>query len=114
VLLTTTTRTTPVAVLVLGYVLFGTGFGLVNTPITNTAVSGMPRAQAGVSAAIASTGRQIGNTLGVAILGSVVAAHLPAPVGWWILAGCGALVAALGVLTTTRPVVPVMQLASQH
>jgi EmrB/QacA subfamily drug resistance transporter len=114
VLLTTTTRTTPVAVLVLGYVLFGTGFGLVNTPITNTAVSGMPRAQAGVSAAIASTGRQIGNTLGVAILGSVVAAHLPAPVGWWILAGCGALVAVLGVLTTTRPVVPVMQLASQH
>ena len=113
VLLTTSTQTTPVAVLIVGYVLFGTGFGLVNTPITNTAVSGMPRAQAGVSAAIASTGRQIGNTLGVAILGSIVAAHLPAPVGWWILAGCGALVATLGVLTTTRRVVPAMQLASQ-
>ncbi|KOT38814.1 MFS transporter, partial [Streptomyces sp. NRRL WC-3701] len=26
-----------------GYVLFGIGFGLVNAPITNTAVSGMPR-----------------------------------------------------------------------
>lgn len=32
-----------------GYVLFGVGFGFVNAPITNTAVSGMPRAQAGVA-----------------------------------------------------------------
>ncbi|MGW4434961.1 MFS transporter, partial [Streptomyces sp. NPDC004596] len=30
-----------------GYVLFGIGFGFVNAPITNTAVSGMPRTQAG-------------------------------------------------------------------
>ncbi|RSN73870.1 MFS transporter, partial [Streptomyces sp. WAC 05379] len=30
--------------LLLGYVLFGIGFGFVNAPITNTAVSGMPRA----------------------------------------------------------------------
>ncbi len=29
------------------YILFGIGFGTVNSPITNTAVSGMPRAQAG-------------------------------------------------------------------
>ncbi|MFD0393444.1 MFS transporter [Streptomyces nogalater] len=35
------------ATLLLGYVLFGIGFGFVNAPITNTAVSGMPRAQAG-------------------------------------------------------------------
>lgn len=34
--------------LFLGYVLFGIGFGFVNAPITNTAVSGMPRAQAGL------------------------------------------------------------------
>lgn len=33
--------------LFLGYMLFGIGFGFVNAPITNTAVSGMPRAQAG-------------------------------------------------------------------
>ena len=39
-------------------------FGFVNAPITNTAVSGMPRAQAGVAAAVASTSRQIGQTLG--------------------------------------------------
>ncbi len=32
-----------------GYVLFGLGFGMVNAPITNTAVSGMPRSQAGAA-----------------------------------------------------------------
>lgn len=39
------------ATLILGYAMFGIGFGFVNAPITNTAVSGMPRAQAGVAAA---------------------------------------------------------------
>jgi EmrB/QacA subfamily drug resistance transporter len=107
--LTTVTPTTPLPVLLVAYVLFGTGFGLVNTPITNTAVSAMPRAQAGVSGAIASTGRQIGNSLGIAVLGSIVTAHRSehdgftsaSHLGWWILAACGALVATLGVLTTT-------------
>ncbi|KOG49414.1 MFS transporter, partial [Streptomyces varsoviensis] len=42
-----------VPLLFTGYVLFGVGFGLVNAPITNTAVSGMPRSQAGVAAAVA-------------------------------------------------------------
>jgi EmrB/QacA subfamily drug resistance transporter len=55
-----------------GYLLLGLGFATVNPPITNTAISGMPRAQAGVASAVASTSRQIGNALGVAIIGSVV------------------------------------------
>ena len=58
------------------YVVFGLGFGLVNAPITNAAVSGMPRAQAGVAAAIASTSRQVGSTLGVAVVGRA-ARHRP-------------------------------------
>ena len=64
---------TPFTWLFAAYVVFGIGFGLVNAPITNAAVSGMPRAQAGVAAAIASTSRQIGQTLGVAIVGALVA-----------------------------------------
>ncbi|MGW0901405.1 MFS transporter, partial [Streptomyces goshikiensis] len=59
-----------------GYVLFGLGFGMVNAPITNTAVSGMPRSQAGVAAAVASTSRQTGSTLGVAVIGAVLAAGM--------------------------------------
>ncbi|MFF9378659.1 MFS transporter [Streptomyces griseoluteus] len=99
--------------LFLGYVLFGVGFGFVNAPITNTAVSGMPRAQAGVAAAVASTSRQLGQTLGVAVIGAVLAAGIgsspyrdtfvsAARPGWWILAACGAAVLVLGLLTSGR------------
>jgi MFS family permease len=94
------------------YVIFGIGFGLVNAPITNTAVSGMPISQAGVAAAIASTSRQVGSALGVAIVGSAVTSALHGPIqlgfatashaGWWIVAGCGAAVLGLGLLTTGR------------
>ncbi|MFI9105942.1 MFS transporter [Streptomyces fildesensis] len=83
------------------YVLFGIGFGLVNAPITNTAVSGMPRSQAGVAAAVASTSRQVGQSLGVAVIGAAIAAGLHTT-AWWIIAGCGAMVLLLGTLTTGR------------
>jgi hypothetical protein len=86
---------------------FGFGFALVSPPIANTAVSGMPPAQAGVAAAVATTSRQVGITLGVAVLGAVAGsgighgfAHATRP-GWWIVAALGLAVAALGYLTTT-------------
>jgi len=83
------------------YVLFGIGFGLVNAPITNTAVSGMPRAQAGVASAVASTSRQVGQALGVAVIGAALAAGMHAG-AWWIITGCGATVLVLGAVTTGR------------
>jgi MFS family permease len=90
------------------YVLFGLGFAMVNSPITNTAVSGMPREQAGVAAAIASTSRQVGGALGVAVIGAAVAAGYGAGfaeashAGWWIISGLGAAVLVLGLVTTGR------------
>ena len=114
VMLTGIDPVTPFTWLFAAYVVFGIGFGLVNAPITNAAVSGMPRAQAGVASAIASTSRQLGQTLGVAIVGALVvtsqvkgasagpsfasASHA----GWWTLAGCGAVVLVLGVVATSR------------
>jgi EmrB/QacA subfamily drug resistance transporter len=83
------------------YVLFGIGFGAVNAPITNTAVSGMPRAQAGVAAAVASTSRQVGQSLGVAVIGAALAAGLHTA-AWWIITGCGLSVLVLGTLTSGR------------
>ncbi|MFI5764414.1 MFS transporter [Streptomyces sp. NPDC051563] len=95
-----------------GYVLFGIGFGLVNAPITNTAVSGMPRAQAGVAAAVASTSRQTGGALGVAIVGAVLASGMAGGAGsaagfvaaarpaWWIITVCGLLVLCVGFVTS--------------
>ncbi len=67
-----TRPTTGYWLLALGYLALGLGFGLVNPPISNTAVSGMPPAQAGTASAVASTARQVGAVLGVAVLGSVV------------------------------------------
>ncbi|MEU8545611.1 MFS transporter [Streptomyces roseoverticillatus] len=83
------------------YVLFGIGFGLVNAPITNTAVSGLPRSRAGVAAAVASTSRQVGSSLGVAVIGAAVAAGMR-ETGWWIVTGCGAAVLVVGTITTGR------------
>ncbi|MGW2699026.1 MFS transporter [Streptomyces sp. NPDC001340] len=101
------------AMLFAAYVLFGIGFGFVNAPITNTAVSGMPRAQAGVAAAVASTSRQLGQTLGVATVGAVLAAGVgsssykdmfvsAARPGWWILTACGVAVLVLGWVSSGR------------
>jgi EmrB/QacA subfamily drug resistance transporter len=111
VLLVQISGSTPFSYLFGAYVVFGTGFGFVNAPITNAAVSGMPRAQAGVAAGIASTSRQIGQTLGVAVVGAMVAsagegstrANLLAagPTAYWVLAGCGLAVLVLGLLATT-------------
>ncbi|HEX8868138.1 MAG TPA: MFS transporter, partial [Lentzea sp.] len=89
------TPDTPIALLLASYVAFGIGFGMLNTPITSTAVAGMPNAQAGVAAAIASTSRQVGQTLGVAVAGFVTAGHG----GWWIIAACGTMVLVLGFVT---------------
>jgi EmrB/QacA subfamily drug resistance transporter len=83
------------------YVLFGMGFGLVNAPITNAAVSGMPRSRAGVAASVASTSRQVGSALGVAVIGATVAAGAR-DTGWWIITGCGATVLVLGLISTSR------------
>jgi EmrB/QacA subfamily drug resistance transporter len=93
------------------YALLGIGQGIVNPPITNSAVSGMPRSMAGVAASVASTSRQVGMTLGVALAGSIVgsavnkggseftdAAH---PV-WWMVVASGLVVVALGLLTNAR------------
>lgn len=89
------------ALLYTAYVLFGIGFGFVNAPVTNTAVSGMPRTQAGVAAAVASTSRQIGQSLGVAVMGALIAAGLHTT-AWGVIAGCGAVVLLVGLLTTGR------------
>jgi EmrB/QacA subfamily drug resistance transporter len=101
--------TTSLGYLFTAYVVFGIGFGFVNAPITNAAVSGMPRAQAGVAAAIASTSRQVGATLGVAIVGSLLASALSrsagaatsSTAGWLVLAACGVIVLVLGQVVTT-------------
>ncbi|WP_377271796.1 MFS transporter [Peterkaempfera sp. SMS 1(5)a] len=112
VLLTTLTAHSSTALLLTSYALFGLGFGMVNAPITNAAVSGMPRDRAGVAAAVASTSRQVGQSLGVAVIGTVAVSAVVGPfatgfpaathAAWWIVAGCGAAVLLLGIITSTH------------
>ncbi|MGW0882300.1 MFS transporter [Streptomyces sp. NPDC002671] len=88
-------RQTGLPLLLLAYLLIGTGFGFANAPITNTAVSGLPPARAAVAGAITSTARQLGSALGIALAGSLVAHSTPAGLahasrpGWILVAACG-------------------------
>jgi EmrB/QacA subfamily drug resistance transporter len=111
-MLSTLGATTSFTWLFAAYVVFGIGFGFVNAPITNAAVSGMPRAQAGVASAIASTSRQVGSTLGVAVVGALLTATLAGSSvrsvstatrsGWLVLTGCGVAVLVVGIVMTSR------------
>ena len=112
-LLSRLTASSAPAPLALAFIVFGIGGGLVNAPITYTAVSGMPVSQAGVASGIASTSRQIGQCLGIAVTGSILAGNLrggPLRAGfvtashadWLLLTGCGVVVFVLGLVTTSQ------------
>lgn len=112
VLLTSLADATPIALLLVAYAVFGIGSGMVNAPITNATVSGMPPSQAGVAAAVASTSRQVGSALGVAVLGAIVTAGTTGAgavglaaashTAWWVVTGCGLGVVLLGFVCTSR------------
>jgi EmrB/QacA subfamily drug resistance transporter len=109
-MLTQLTATTPVWELLVVFAVFGIGFAMVNAPITNTAVSGMPTDRAGAASAVASTSRQVGVSLGVALCGSVAGAAL-ATAGtdfatasrplWLVCAGLGVAILVLGLYSTS-------------
>jgi EmrB/QacA subfamily drug resistance transporter len=106
----TTSWSTPQ--IIIAFSVFGLGSGMVNAPITQAAVSGMPFSQAGVASGIASTSRQIGTSLGVAVTGSILAANLHGPLrtgfvpashaDWLLLTGCGAAIMILALVTNGK------------
>jgi EmrB/QacA subfamily drug resistance transporter len=60
--------------LIVGQMLFmGGGLGLVNAPATEAIMGALPPAKAGVGSAVNDTARELGGTLGVAIIGSLFA-----------------------------------------
>jgi EmrB/QacA subfamily drug resistance transporter len=110
-MLTPITPHTAPAYLFAAYAILGIGLGLVNPPITNAAVSGMPPDQAGVASAVASTSRQVGVTLGVAVCGAIAGGASSGNIGpgfaaathpaWWLMTAFGLTVLALSAITTT-------------
>ena len=110
-LLTRLTAQTPVWQLLVVFAVFGIGFSMVNAPVTTAAVSGMPTDRAGAASAIASTSRQVGVSIGVALCGSLAGGALAAsgvdfaaaarPL-WLVCAALGAVILVLGVASTSR------------
>jgi MFS family permease len=110
VLLTFLTKDTPVWGLLVIFAVFGSGFSMVNAPITNAAVSGMPLDRAGAASAVTSTSRQIGVSIGVALCGSIAGsaiAHTGADFAasarplWFVFVAIGVVITVLAFLSTT-------------
>ncbi|MGE5695977.1 MAG: MFS transporter [Candidatus Sericytochromatia bacterium] len=109
-MLTVLTATTPVWQILVVFAVFGVGFAMVNAPITTAAVSGMPTDRAGAASAVASTSRQVGVSLGVALCGSVACVAL-ANIGadfaaaarplWFVCAALGVVILVLGFYSTS-------------
>ncbi|MCO8308401.1 MFS transporter [Streptomyces sp. RKCA744] len=102
------TQHTPLVYVLAAYAVVGVGLGMVNPPISTIAVSSMPSDQSGVAASIASTSRQAGGALGVAVVGLFVATSAPDQFAhddrpaWLVLVCSGVAIAALGLLSTGR------------
>ncbi|WP_422678145.1 MFS transporter [Blastococcus brunescens] len=73
--------TSPAWLLVVVLSVQGLGMGAVMAPATESIMSVVPREKAGAGAAVNNSVRQIGGALGVAILGSVLAASYSAHLG---------------------------------
>ncbi|MGH3076331.1 MAG: MFS transporter, partial [Gaiellales bacterium] len=69
----TTDASSSYGVIVIAMVLMGTGLGSALTPATESILGALPRDQAGVGSAVNDTTREVGGTLGVAVLGSIMA-----------------------------------------
>lgn len=80
---------------VIAFTFLGIALGLINAPITNAAVSGMPRAQAGVASAFALSGSIVGTS---AADPRFAGATHPF---WWIVFAGGIVVVMLGVIATS-------------
>ncbi|WP_203963586.1 MFS transporter [Actinocatenispora thailandica] len=100
---------TPLPAVLAVYLLFGVFLGAVNPPISNAAIAGMPRSMAGLAGSLASTGRQVGTTLGVAVSGVIVGPALAAGGSgftgaahgvWWLVVVLGVGIVALALLGT--------------
>ncbi len=110
-MLTFLTASTPVWSLLVVFAVFGIGFSMVNAPITNAAVGGMPLDRAGAASAVTSTSRQVGVSIGVALCGSVAGSAMTmagtdfaaaARPLWFVCAALGVVILALGVFSTSR------------
>lgn len=103
---------TAIPMLLAAYLFLGIGFGFSNAPITNTAVNGLPRSQAGLAGGITSSARQFGAALGVALAGGIIGGSASVDVaqasrsGWILVAGCGIAVLVIALASRNSEELP--------
>ncbi len=105
------TPSTPIPLLLAVFLVYGIAQGLLNAPITTTAVSGMPASRSGSAAAITSTSRQVGTSLGVALAGTITGIGASGALApdyardthpmWWVIVGMAAFILALALLANS-------------
>jgi len=108
-MLTRLTGVTPIAAVLVIFGVFGIGFAMVNAPVTNAAVSGMPQDRAGAASAVTSTSRQVGVSIGVALCGSLTGDALTTSADfaasarplWFVGVGLGLVITVLAFTSTS-------------
>ena len=93
-----------------GLLIGGVGMGFTMTPTTAAAMSSVPVAKAGVGSAVLNSMRQVGGSLGIAVMGAIVASRTDYLTGFHdalrlgaVLCLAGAAVAVLAVRKIEHP-----------
>ena len=68
-------QATGMAAIIAGLTVVGVGLGLNTAPVNGVAVAALPPERSGTASGMVNTSRMVGATLGVAVLGTVFAAH---------------------------------------
>ena len=79
-----------------GLLLGGVGMGMTMTPVTAAAMSAVPVDKAGVGSAVLNSARQVGGSLGIAVMGSIVASASSYLVGFHDALRVGSLLCLVG------------------
>ena len=105
-LLTRTTPTTSYEFLAIGVAIMGAGLGLVMAPAGESIMSVLPLEQAGAGSAVNDTVQELGGSLGIAVIGSVIASSF----------GRGLNVSGLpsGLVAAARPSIADADAAAAH
>ena len=119
-MLTQVTPTTSYSFLAIGVAIMGAGMGLVMAPAGNSIMSVLPAEQYGAGSAINDTVQELGASLGIAVIGSVVASSfrhaeaasgLPAMI---VAASDPSIAQADAAQDAVRPAAPVVNGANAH
>jgi EmrB/QacA subfamily drug resistance transporter len=87
-----------------GLLLGGVGMGMTMTPVTAAAMSAVPVDKAGVGSAVLNSARQVGGSLGIAVMGSIVASASSYLVGFHDALRVGALLCLVGAVVAVSAI----------